>query len=429
MKNISKTVFQAAAAFAFAIVSANAAQSLTGRTDKDSYRIGEEIVFTFSVPGDDSQASRKINWERNGDDGVREKGTAEIAPGGKAEVKTTAMRPGFAQVKAYLLDDGGKQSDNRDSRWIASAAIEPGALQGVDEPQDFDEFWEKQKARLAASPWKNGVKRERVEDWENAKCDLFRISIPAPGSQPATAHMIMPKNAGADSKRPLKIQFHGYGWGGYGKPNPEWYGDGEIILDVNAHGFELGRDADYYKAFEKNATKNGMYGFVASENDNPETVYFNAMILRGLRVLQFAKSLPEWDGKNLTVSGGSQGGFQALLMAGLDGDATFADANVPWLCDMGGKARLGRIDGWQPAFTDALNYYDPIHHARRIPNTCKVQISRNGLGDTVCPPSGISVVYNNITAPKKMVFVQGSEHGDWGGMPAGTQTFTMSEAW
>jgi hypothetical protein len=45
----------------------------------------------------------------------------------------------------------------------------------------------------------------------------------------------------------------------------------------------------------------------------------------------------------------------------------------------------------------------------------------------VCPPSGIAAVYNNLSAPKKIVYVQGSEHGDWGKMPDGTQTFSVSE--
>lgn len=47
------------------------------------------------------------------------------------------------------------------------------------------------------------------------------------------------------------------------------------------------------------------------ENEDPETTYFNGMMLRLIRSLEYAKSLPEWDGKNLTVQGHSQGGMQA----------------------------------------------------------------------------------------------------------------------
>ena len=48
-----------------------------------------------------------------------------------------------------------------------------------------------------------------------------------------------------------------------------------------------------------------------------ETSYFRGMILRLIRALQYTKSLPEWDGKNLEVSGKSQGGAFAILGAGI----------------------------------------------------------------------------------------------------------------
>ena len=73
-----------------------------------------------------------------------------------------------------------------------------------------------------------------------------------------------------------------------------------------------------------------------------------------------------------------------------------ATAHKPWCCDLGG-IRLNRLRGWRPDFTDALGYYDPVNMAKRI--HCKTSIT-SGLGDYVCPPSGVSVLYNNIKAPK-----------------------------
>ena len=40
-----------------------------------------------------------------------------------------------------------------------------------------------------------------------------------------------------------------------------------------------------------------------------------------------------------------------------------------------------------------------------------MNITRAGLGDYTCPPSGLAVYYNAITAPKRILWVQGSEHG------------------
>ena len=133
------------------------------------------------------------------------------------------------------------------------------------------------------------------------------------------------------------------------------------------------------------------YAFSVEENSKPETAYFNGMMLRVMRSLEFVKSRPEWDGKTLAVSGGSQGGLQCLSAAGLDSDVTECTAHKPWCCDLGG-IRLNRLRGWRPDFTDALGYYDPVNMAKRI--HCKTSIT-SGLGDYVCPPSGESVLYNN----------------------------------
>jgi cephalosporin-C deacetylase-like acetyl esterase len=46
-----------------------------------------------------------------------------------------------------------------------------------------------------------------------------------------------------------------------------------------------------------------------------------------------------------------------------------------------------------------------------IPETCKVVISRAGLGDYISPPSGVAMFYNNLKCPKKCLWLQGSQHG------------------
>lgn len=51
-----------------------------------------------------------------------------------------------------------------------------------------------------------------------------------------------------------------------------------------------------------------MRGFGLNAEKNPENNYFKFMILRDLRAIEYAKTLPEWNGKDITVSGGSMGG-------------------------------------------------------------------------------------------------------------------------
>ena len=79
---------------------------------------------------------------------------------------------------------------------------------------------------------------------------------------------------------------------------------------------------------------------------------------------------------------------------------------------MGGNATMGRIKKtWGVEWTPAMGYFDPINLCRRIPRTCKVTITRAGLGDYTCPPSGVAILYNNMTCPKQINWMQNSTHG------------------
>ena len=146
------------------------------------------------------------------------------------------------------------------------------------------------------------------------------------------------------------------------------------------------------------------------------------MALRVMRALQFVKALPQWNGKDLRIFGGSQGGLQTIWAAGLDPQVTYAQPSIPWCADLGAHKTINRLNGWRPDYVPALDYYDIVNHAKRIPLTCHTDIERAGLGDSDCPPSGVTIIYNNIPGPKKIRFCQGSDHGfslkDW-------QSFTV----
>lgn len=144
------------------------------------------------------------------------------------------------------------------------------------------------------------------------------------------------------------------------------------------------------------------------------------MALRVMRSLEFVKTLPQWDGRTLIANGGSQGGLQTVWAAGLDHDVTLARPDIPWCSDLGGITLGRHTGGWRLKYTRALDYYDTINHAKRI--QCPVEIPRAGLGDYVCPPSGVAILYNNIKTPKKITYVQGSTHGY---VPPNPQKFVL----
>ena len=401
---------------------------LHGETDKEhatEYKPGETMTFTLSIQGAETMPTNKlfISWTRTGDDGIKETGKVPASLTEPLVVKTKLDKPGFVRLEAYVVDEKGRHFEKTRKpgklSWAdlaklklffdGGAGVEPEKLQGVPEPADFDAFWAKQRARLAAVPM--DVERKVVSS--TAEKSLYAVRIACAGGKPVTGYLSVPKDAENGAKKyPARLETHGYS---YRPPyNPPSLRGGEIVLNINAHGVNLpafGADEAYYKDFGEKIKSNGKaYAFDPVQNSNPETAYFNGMALRVMRGLEYLKSLPGWNGKDLYASGGSQGGLQTIWAAGLDPQVTKAESSVTWCCDMGGT-ELGRNRGnWYIKWVPALGYYDPINIARRISKNCRTLIPRAGLGDYTCPPSGLAILFNNIPGPKKINWDQGSTH-------------------
>ena len=389
---------------------------IIGKTNKSalSYKENEEMVFTFRVDwGKNKPGKCFLSYVRRGDDNKTFRG--KVPADQLLTVKTKLDRPGFVSVNVFLIDAKGKALKYQDYRkrlrsiaFFAGAAAKAETLKDCGEPKDFDAFWANQKKRLAKVPFKGKVDKKAVKQFKNGT--VYAVSIPSPGPRPATGYMSIPKNAKAKSL-PVRLIFFGYGTHKQmplGSVNQK-----EIIFQLNAHGQKLGQNAAYYKEFFKSIrTAKYTYAFDPEQNKNPETCFFNGMVMRILRTLEYLKTLPEWDGKNLIVSGGSQGGLQTMWAAALDQDITVALPAITWCCDLAGTKKAKRIHGsWRIKYVPALDYFDPVFMAKRI-KKAEVNITRAGLGDYTCPPSGLAVSYNNLATPNKTIsWYQGSDHG------------------
>lgn len=393
---------------------------IVGKTNKSalSYKPGEEMVYTFKAElGGQKADGVFLRWERKGDDGQKMSG--KVPADQEAVVRTKLDKPGFVSVNVFLVDKNGKniQQEYKDWRkqikkrrisYFAGTAVEPETLTDCGEPKDFDEFWAKQKKRLAAVPFKDKVELKKLKTVNGA--DIYAVSIPCAGPRPVTGYLNVPVNAKPKSL-PASISFHGYG--AHIHRAPGWGNPKALTLSINAHGQELGKDDAYYKKFFESIKSNGKgYAFDPKQNADPETAFFNGMALRVMRAMEYLKSRPEWNGKDLTAQGGSQGGLQTMWAAALDPDVTVAKPSITWCCDLAGTQKKQRLcGGWRIQYVPALDYYDPVFMAKRIKNA-QVEITRAGLGDYTCPPSGLAISYRNIASPKKSIrWVQGSDHG------------------
>ncbi len=377
--------------------------TMNWETDKSpvTYAPGDKMVFKVQLLEDGKPvAGKKLKWTRRGDDGKTANGVAVCSEKEPAIIESSIDSPGFVHVAISVLDENGKpvkDAKNQDLKFEGGAGADIAKLASAPEPKDFDEFWKKQKEKLAAVP----VKATLAEvPSENPRFVVYDVKIDCAGGKPVSGYFTKPKDA-KEKSLSGKVSFMGYG---VSSPKPE-YRDGGMTLSINAHGIENGKDADYYAKLKDGELKG--YAFKNDENANPETSYFNGMMLRVMRALEFVRIQPEWNGKELISAGGSQGGLQAISGAALDPAVTMCYAYKPWCCDLSG-INSGRVRGWRPDWADGLAYYDNVNHAKRI--KCKIAIS-SGLGDYVCPPSGVTILYNNISAPKQIDYIQGTTHG------------------
>ncbi|MCQ2389623.1 MAG: acetylxylan esterase, partial [Kiritimatiellae bacterium] len=387
----------------------------TDQPDPVNYSVGETAVITVRREGALPAGTWRLKWRLDTDDGLHEEGIAPLAADGATNdvlvKRATLKRPGFARLQAEIVDARGRRVHWR-------AFFDGGAGFGVDaigkataEPADFDAYWARQKAFLASVPMKLLERKPVPADRPdvNTNCTTWAVKIACAGPRPVTGYLSIPKKPG---KHPVKMFFQGY------SPAETWtvgphrwiQRDDEITFDVNAHGFDLLRDEDYYTQFnDAVGTLKHNYAFSPFENAEPENAYFNQMALRLMRACEWAKTLPEWDGKTFVVEGGSQGGLQTAWAMHLVDGVTVARPCITWGCDLG-AGEHGRVRGdWHLPYVPGLEYFDAVNHAKRA--KCPVEVTRAGIGDYCCPPSGLAAFYNAIPTRKSILWVQGSQHG------------------
>ena len=408
---------------------------LKGRTDKESpvgYQVGEPIKLTIYTSDIEEVPAEGLvlKWKRLGDDGKESSGEAPFKLGDICTIETSLDIPGFVKFEAQLFDAKGEPvmrdvvapgeeswTNNKKVDFVGGAGVAVNELrQIIPEPRDFDEYWATQKMILASVPMR--VMRFPAKGCENDPDQLIEgVYVSCAGTRPVTGYLVMPKNAKPKSCTAF-LGLQGYGC--Y-VPSVEHQQDlgNEIKFFMNAHGLELDADKAYYDDYFKmiNTFRDpwAQYAWNEVENQKPDTCYFRWMAMRVMRALEFLKSLPEWNGKDLIVEGGSQGGLQTLWAAGLDNDVSLARPIVPWCCDMGLTVSTKLRGNWHIQYAPGLDYFDGINHAKRA--KCRVEIVRAGLADYCAPPSGVAALFNALPGNASIKWVQGSQHGNTPPLP------------
>ncbi len=385
--------------------------SFIGATDKNplEYALNETITFTVTLVDRDANnaavTGRDLRWTLSHDDATLDK-TGTATSDTPLVVTTVLTKPGFARLKVEVKDSG---SDT----WLSGSTqfFDGGAgadVMNIPEwpaPDDFASFWRTATNTLLTTAY-TPVCTNFTPANAASGVSYYLFELPTVDGQKA-ATGILAKPAAADpASCGLIATFNGYGFGATGLPSASDVLAGNIVVAVTRHGENpVCADATYYTDLQNGEMKNFCFRNLDSTVEATDQY---GMILRGLRALQYAKSLPEWNGTALKVTGGSMGGYQALAMAGLDADVTSCVAAIPWHVDLSGGVKYGRMTGWRPDWTANMDYLDAKNFATLI--RCPVTFTA-GLGDYVCPPSGEILLFKNLPEPKKVTWTQNMGHG------------------
>lgn len=365
-------------------------------TDREDalYHVGEKVVFTIEALQDGQpQEDGKVVCTLSKDGWQPQPPRTLSLKDGKAELVGQLDEPGFLLLRAT----SGKTTA------LAGAGYDPLQIPpSLPVPDDFDQFWDAQKAALA----KLAVNATQTPVPSPVKgVDTFDVQVDCLG-QPVSGYFARPQNTKPKSL-PAILFVHGAGVRSANLGSTNWAAQegGMLTFDINAHGIPNGKPAEFYTALAAGDLKD----YRSLGRQDREQCYFKGMFLRLIRAIDFLTAQPEWDGKTVIVYGSSQGGFQAFAAAGLDARVTFICAGVPAGCDHTGSA-ANRISGWpklvpsdahgQPddLARQTARYFDGVNFATRA--KCRGAAVTVGFIDTTCPPTSVYAAYNALAIPK-----------------------------
>jgi cephalosporin-C deacetylase-like acetyl esterase len=314
----------------------------------------------------------------------------------------TMKTPGFYRLKV-TAHVGGKSYVG-----MCTAGFSPEQLQPATKcPADFDAFWEKvlNEARKNALDPHLTLLPDRCTETVNVYEVSFVNDRPLGRIYGILCRPVKP------GKYPALLRVPGAGSRPYG--GDVWTASqGAIVLEIGIHGIPVTMEQKVYD----NLNHGAFEGYWETNLDQPDKNYYKRVVAGAVRAVDYIASLPEWNGKDIGVTGASQGGFLSLAVAALDKRITFMVAVHDAMCDYE-IALQQRACGWPHYFYQQKNpdmrkvegarYYDGINFARRV--ACP-SFFTFGYNDEVVPPSSSWSVYNVVKAPKTISLYQMTGH-------------------
>lgn len=371
-----------------------------------TYKVGETATFRISVTKSATPlAGAVIDYEAGPEMYQDVKKTAVVLKDGTLTVKGKMTKPGFYRVDVKTTI-GGKEY-----KGACAAAFSPEQLKPTTvNPADFDQFWQNaisEARHTDLNPTKRLLPERCTKD-----VNVYEVSFQNVRWGSRTYGILCePVKPG---KYPALLRVPGAGVRPYG-------GDiytaskGAVTLEIGIHGIPVTMKQSVYDDLGQGAL-NGYWEFGM---DNRDKSYYKHVVLGCIRALDYIEQYTPWNGKELGVTGSSQGGFLSLATAGLDRRITFYAPVHAALCDHTASLK-GVACGWPHYFywnkgkgmekqIETSRYYDGVNFARRITNAQTGWFSF-GYNDDVVPPTTAWATYNIVKGPKSITPYQQTAH-------------------
>jgi len=362
------------------------------------YKTGEKVLFTVQILYHNNPLINVMaHWEIGPEKMEPVRQDSVLLNGKDLKLEGgTMLSPGFLRCVVTIDYEGIRY------RGLATAGFNPGEIKPtVQMPADFNEFWKSGKDELAQVPMNTKMTLMPESCTENV--NVYLVTLQNIGNSRMYGIVSIPKKQG---KYPAVLEVPGAGVRAY-SPDISLAERGIITFVIGIHGIPVTMDPGVYLDLGSGALRE----YWTFNMDSRDKYYFKRVYLGCVRANDFLTSLPAYDGKNLAVKGGSQGGALTIITASLDERVKFLAASYPALCDVTGYLS-GRAGGW-PHFFDRNNiryhntkekletirYYDVVNFSKgiRVPG-----FYTWGFNDETCPPTSMFAAYNQITAQKTL---------------------------
>ena len=385
--------------------------------DRESslYCVDEPVTFTIAVTRNGRPAESgklRVSVAQDGGPGNTTVRLLDLAAcGNPVKVSARMKQPCFCLCQAWYDGSYGEKSVYYRTPDQAAHIFKYNLMPGFPlkaspagrpddppPPADFDEFWAETLRKARQLP--DRMELKKLPQYCRPDADYYLFAMNTLNGDRVRGFLGIPKGKGPF---PILLLLPGAGPAAVEPIDCGWTAAGCITVMANVHKYPLpATPEESRQQMEEYARSHGVGKYLEAGQEHRETYHMYSILAGYCRLLDHVCTRYPWDGRNLVVSGSSQGGWLTLCMAALYRDkVSAAYAGVPAV------GFFSRLPIENPQKRSIPPYYEASYFAPKI----KVPILVSaGLHDDCCRAEIISGMFTLIGSRDKTLETDAGEH-------------------